>query len=181
MLCSPDILTFARMVPKPIRWIRNILWRFRKVLEVLQKCPECPETVPVCPGRSWKLLEGHGRFRKVPDSTTHTPAPLALGGKPPRQPWPSRKGEAHQRRGNPPPSGITNSCFGRFPVGRCGKLWKAWESKLDSQTSLGCALGLLATYIKGARGEENTQVSGAPWLSLVGSCSTIRPRFRALI
>src|ERR1043165_2533865 len=79
MLCSPDILTFARMVPKPIRWIRNILWRFRKVLEVVQKCPECPETVPVCPGRSWKLLEGHGRFRKVPDITTHTPAPLALG------------------------------------------------------------------------------------------------------
>src|SRR3954468_2476978 len=46
--------------------------------------------VPVCPGRSWKLLEGHGRFRKVPGCTTHSPAPLALGGKPPRLPWPSK-------------------------------------------------------------------------------------------
>src|ERR1043165_3902309 len=62
-----------------------------KVLEVLQKCPECPEMVPVCTGRSWKLLAGDGRFRKVPGSTTHSPAPLALGGKPPRLPWPSRR------------------------------------------------------------------------------------------
>src|SRR3954470_15321565 len=68
-------------------------------LEVHQKCPECPEMVPVCPGRSWKLLEGHGRFRKVPGSTIHSPAPLALGGKPPRHPWPARKGEAHQGGG----------------------------------------------------------------------------------
>ena len=139
---------------------RNGPGMFRKVLEASR--------------RSWKVPEGSGQYHP------HPCAP-GLGVKPPRQPWPARKGEAHQRRGNPPPSGITNSCFGRFPVGRCGKLWKAWESKLDSQTSLGCALGLLATYIKGARGEENTQVSGAPWLSLVASCSTIRPRFRALI
>src|SRR3954470_21979806 len=59
-------------------------------LEVHQKCPECPETVPVCPGRSWKLLEGHGRFWKVPGSTTHSPAPLAFGGNPPRLPWPAK-------------------------------------------------------------------------------------------
>src|SRR4051812_28833304 len=86
------------------------------VLETIRMAPEHPRTVskgpgsapevsgmsrtvPVCPGRSWKLLEGHGRFRKVPGSTTHSPAPLALGGKPPRQPWPARRGEAHQGGG----------------------------------------------------------------------------------
>src|ERR1041384_3374970 len=42
------------------------------------------------PGRSWKLLEGHGTFWKVPGSTTHCSAPLALGGKPPRLPWTAR-------------------------------------------------------------------------------------------
>src|ERR1043165_5964151 len=58
--------------------------------------------------------------------------------------------------------------------------WKVPEGS-GQYHPLPCALGLLATYIKGARGEEITQVSGAPWLSLVASCSTIRPRFRALI
>src|ERR1041385_5189061 len=42
------------------------------------------------PGRSRKVLEASRRFRKVPGSTTHCPAPLALGGKPPRLPWPAR-------------------------------------------------------------------------------------------
>src|ERR1043165_7938826 len=123
-------------------------------------------------------MEGSRRFRVVP------PTPL--------RPWPwgashlgcpgRPGGEGAPRRGNPPPSGITNSCFGRFPVGRCGKVWKAWESKLDSQSSLGCALGLLATYIKGAKGggREHTSLR-RPRLSLVASCSTVRPRFRALI
>src|SRR3954467_6336379 len=50
-----------------------------EVPEGPRSAPECPETVPVCPGRSWKLLEGHGRFRNVPNSTIHSPAPLALG------------------------------------------------------------------------------------------------------
>src|ERR1041384_2740478 len=136
------------------------------------------------PGMSRKVLEVSRRSWKVPKgSGQYHPHPCApgLGGKPPRQPWPSRRGEAHQRRGNPPPSGITNFYFGRFLVGRCGKLWKAWESKLDSQTSLGCALDPLDTYIRGARGEEVTHKSLAPPGSLVASCSTIRPRFRALI
>src|SRR3954462_4832042 len=61
----------------------------------------CPETVPVCPERSWKLLEGHGRFRKVLGSTTHSPAPLSLGGKPPRLPWPTKEVGAHQGEGIP--------------------------------------------------------------------------------
>src|ERR1043165_542663 len=51
------------------------------------------------PGRSRKLLEGHGRFRKVPGSTTHSPAPLALGGNPPRLPWPAKVVGAHQGGG----------------------------------------------------------------------------------
>src|ERR1044071_8563420 len=50
-------------------------------------------------GMSRKLLKGHGRLREIPDSTTHSPAPLALGGKPPRQPWLARRGEAHQGGG----------------------------------------------------------------------------------
>src|ERR1041384_744493 len=69
------------------------------VLETIRMAPERPGTVPVCPGRSWKLLEGHGRFRKVLGSTTHSPAPLALGGKPPRLPWPSKVVGAHQGGG----------------------------------------------------------------------------------
>src|ERR1043165_3369312 len=151
--------------------------------------PEGPGSAPEVsgmsrngPGMSRKLLEASRRSWKVPDSTTHSPSPLALGGKPPRQPWPARRGEAHQGGGNPPPSGIAKSIYGRFPVGRCGKVWKAWESKLDSQTSLGCSLGFLATYIKGAKGggREHTSLR-RPRLSLVASCSTVRPRFRALI
>src|SRR3954469_11301539 len=102
------------------------------------KCSRSVRNVPkrsrYVPARSWKLLEGHGRFWKVPGSTTHSPAGREVG--------------AQQGRGNPPSGGITNSHYGRFPVGRCGKVWKAWESKLDSQTSLGSALGHLATYIR---------------------------------
>src|ERR1043165_274188 len=172
MLCSPDILTFARMVPKPIRWIRNILWRFRKVLEVVQKCPECPETVPVCPGRSWKLLEGHGRFRKVPDSTTHSPAPLALGA--------SHLGSpGRPRRGRRTKEGESSSRWDyRFLFWQVsgGKVWEALEG-LGVQVGLPNLLGLRPRppghlYKGGQGGEENTQVSGAPWLSLVASCST---------
>src|ERR1043165_4273338 len=147
MLCSPDILTFARMVPKPIRWIRNILWRFRKVLEVLQKCPECPEMVPVGPGRSWKLLEGHGRFRKVPESTTHCPAPLALGDKPPRLPWPARWW-GRTKGGDPPPGEITKSNIWKVSG---GKVWEGLEGlgvQVGLPTPLASALGPLATYIR---------------------------------
>src|ERR1044071_5911192 len=96
MLCSPDILTFARIVPKPIYMAPE------HSLEV----PEGPRSAPEVsgmsrngPGMSRKVLETSRRSWKVPDSTTHSPAPLTLGGKPPRQPLPARKGEAHQGRG----------------------------------------------------------------------------------
>src|SRR3954464_11228448 len=63
------------------------------VLETIRMAPERPRTVPEGlgsapegsgmsrndPGRSRKVLEASGRIRKVPDSTTHYPTPLALG------------------------------------------------------------------------------------------------------
>src|ERR1044072_796316 len=68
--------------------------------------PEGPGSAPEVsgmsrngPGMSRKVLEASRRSWKVPDSTTHSPAPLALGGKPPRQPSLARKGEAHQGGG----------------------------------------------------------------------------------
>src|SRR3954467_9990818 len=113
------------------------------VPEGLGSAPEVSGMSRNGPGSTWKLLEGHGRFRAVP------PTPL--------RPWPwgeihlgcpgrPRGGDAPRGR-NPPPGGNTKTHCGRFPVGRCGKVWKAWESRLDSQSSLGCALDLLATYI----------------------------------
>src|SRR3954467_14358116 len=96
MLCSPDILTFDRIVPKPIYMAPE------HSLEVPEGPGSASEVSGMSrngPGRSWKLLEGHGRFRKVPYGTTHSPTPLSLGGKPPRQPWPARRGEAHQGGG----------------------------------------------------------------------------------
>ena len=83
--------TFVRGSGRSWKWsrsVRNVPKRSRYVRKVLEASR-----------RSWKVLEGHGRFWKVPDSTTHSPAPLALGGKPPRQPWPAMKGEAHQGGG----------------------------------------------------------------------------------
>src|SRR3954467_11629139 len=86
------------------------------VLETIWMAPERPRTVSEGPGsapevsgmsrngpgmsrkvleasrRSWKILEGSGQYHPLP-------SPLALGGKPPRQPWPSRRGEAHQGGG----------------------------------------------------------------------------------
>src|SRR3954464_11423144 len=137
------------MVLETIGWLQNVRERSRKVLEVLQMCPECPETVPVCPGRSRKLLEGHGRFRKVPGSTTHSPAPLALGGKPPRLPWPAKGRGAHQGEGILLQVESPTLQYGRFPVGRFGRFW---ESKLDSPPPLLRPKGLLATYIMWGRG-----------------------------
>src|SRR4051812_38919029 len=43
------------------------------------------------PGVSRKVLEACRRSWKVPGSTTHSAAPLALGGKPPRLPLPARR------------------------------------------------------------------------------------------
>src|SRR3954469_549238 len=71
-------------------------------IEVLEGPGSAPEVSGMSrngPGMSRKVLEASRRSWKVLDSTTHSPAPLSLGGKPPRQPWPARKGEAHQGRG----------------------------------------------------------------------------------
>src|ERR1041384_5326769 len=97
MLCSPDILTFARMAPKPIYMAPE---HSLEVPEGPGSGPEVSGMSRNSPGMSQKVLEASRRSWKVLDSTTHTPAPLPLGGKPPRQPWPARRGEAHQRWGN---------------------------------------------------------------------------------
>src|SRR3954465_8779873 len=74
------------------------------VLETIRMAPERPRTVlkgprsaPEVsgmsrngPGMSRKVLEASRRSWKVPGITTHSPAPLALGGKPPRLPWPAK-------------------------------------------------------------------------------------------
>src|ERR1051325_6617944 len=102
--------------------------------------PEGPGSAPEVsgmsqngPGMSQKVLEGHGRFRKVPVSTTHSPAPLALGGKPPRQPWPARKGEAHQGGGILLQVGFPTPYMEGFRwegVGRFGRLGSpSWTPK----------------------------------------------------
>src|ERR1044072_7970895 len=139
-----------------------------------QNGPDMSPKVLEASRRSWKVPEGYGQYHPLPCAP-------GLGGQATYAALAGQEGGGAPRRGNPPPSGITNSCFGRFPVGRCGKLWKAWETKLDSQNSISCAPGPLGTYIRWGKGGEKIQVSGAPWLSLVASCSTIRPRFRALI
>src|SRR3954471_22799394 len=85
------------------------------VLETIRMAPERPRTVPKGPGsapegsgmsqndprRSWKIMEASRRFQKFPNRTTHYPTPLALGGKPPRLPWPAKEVGAHQGEGIP--------------------------------------------------------------------------------
>src|SRR4051812_43130423 len=101
---------------------------------MLQKCPECPERVPVCPGRSWKLLEGHGRFREVP------PTPL--------RPWPW--GASHlgcpirPGGGGAPRRGESSSRWDyQFPLWQVsgGKVWEGLEG-LGVQFGLLILLGL---------------------------------------
>src|ERR1041384_8044048 len=82
--------------------------------------PEGPGSAPEVsgmsrngPGMSQKVLEASRRSWKVPDSTTHSPAPLALGAS--HLGSPGRPGGGRRtKEGNPPPRGITNSCFGRL-------------------------------------------------------------------
>jgi len=145
---------------------------------VLQKCPECPETVPVCPGRSWKLLEGHGRFRKVPGSTTHSPAPLALGGKPPRLPWPAKGWGAHQGEGIP----------SRWKVQLSNMAGFRWEGLGGLGVQVGLPTPLIAPqgplghlYNVGEGWGAQHNLSPRPMRHPPSSkprCSTIRPRFR---
>src|SRR4051812_41542943 len=134
------------------------------------------------PGMSRKVLEASRRLWKVPVSTTHSPAPLALGGKPSRLPWPAKEVGAHQGEGILLQVGITKPKYGRFLGGRGGKVWKAWESKLDSQSSLSCALGPPGhLYNEGEGVGEQTHQTQRPMRHPSPSktrCSTIRPRFR---
>src|SRR4051812_40333827 len=134
------------------------------------------------PGRSRKVLEASRRFRKVPGSTTHSHAPLALGGKPPRLPWPAKEVGAHQGEGILLQVGIPKPKYGRFPVGRCGKVREVWESKLDSPPHILRPKGLLATYIMrgwgGGAAHIKTQRLCATLPPSKPRCSTIRPRFR---
>src|SRR4051812_46777811 len=138
--------------------------------------PEGPGSAPEVSGmsqngprRSWKLLEGHGRFWKVPGSTTHSPAPLALGGKPPRLPWPAKGWGAHQGEG------ISLQVESPTP-----QIWqvsggKVWEDLggLGVQVGLPTPLlrpkGLLATYIKWGRG------GGCNTTCPQGLCATLPP------
>src|SRR3954447_15515556 len=115
------------------------------VLETIRMAPERPRTVSEGPGSApevsgmsrngpgmaGKVREASRRSWKVPGSTTHSPAPLYLGSKPPRLPWPAKEVRAHQGEGILLQVGIPKPKYGRFPVGRCGKVWEVWESKLD--------------------------------------------------
>ena len=69
MLYSPDILTFARMAPE----------HSLEVPEGPRSAPEVSRMSRNGPGMSRKVLEASRRSWKVPGSTTHSPAPLALG------------------------------------------------------------------------------------------------------
>ena len=123
---------------------------------MLQKCPECPETAPLGPGRSWKLLEGHGRFRAVP--------PTAL------RPWPwgashlgfpGRPDGGGAPGGNPPPGGITDSHYGFRREVLEGL--EGLGVQVGLPTSLGRRPRPLGHLYKVSQGGGETQVPGAPW------------------
>src|SRR3954471_1288570 len=121
------------------------------------------------PGMSQKVLEASRRSWKVPGSTTHSPAPLSLGGKPPRLPWPAKEVGAHQGEGILLQVGIPKPKYGRVPVGRCGKGWEGWDSKLNSPRPLLRPKGILATYIMRGGG------GGAEHIKPQGLCATPLP------
>src|SRR3954469_8327549 len=157
------------------------------VLETIRMAPERPRMVSKGPGSapevsgmsrngpgmSRKVLEASRRSWKVPGSTTHSPAPLALGGKPPRLPWTAKGVGAYQGEGIllqveiPKPS-------------MAGFRWEGLEG-LGVQVGLPILLELRPRppghLYKVSQGGY-TQVPCASPLPLVASCSTIRPRFR---
>src|ERR1041385_7780497 len=161
--------------------------------------PERPRTVPKGPGsapevsgmsrngpdmsrkvleasrRSWKVPEGSGQYHPLPCAPSlggqATYAALAgqwVGGAP--------------RGRNPPPGGNTKTHYGRFPVGRYGKIWEVWESKLDSPPPLIAPQGPLGhLYNVGERWGAQHNQSPRPMRHPPSSkprCSTFRPRFR---
>src|ERR1044072_1564502 len=92
--------------------------------------PEGPGSAPEVsgmsrngPGMSRKVLEASRRSWKVPDSTTHSTAPLALGGKPPRLPWPAK------RWGRTKEGESSSRWDYQFPLWQVsgGKVWEALE------------------------------------------------------
>ena len=92
------------------------------------------------PERSRKVLEASGTFRKFPGSTTHYSTPLALGGKPPRLPWPAKgwgrtKGEESSSRWEVQLSNMA------------GFRWEGLGVQVGLSTPLLRPKGLLATYI----------------------------------
>src|SRR4051812_11949403 len=143
--------------------------RPRTVSEGPGSAPEVSGMSRNGPGMSRKVLEASRRSWKVPGSTTHSLAPLALGGKPPRLPWPAKEVGAHQGEGILLQVGIPKPKYGRFPVGRCWKVWEVWESKLDSPPPLLRPKGLLATYIMWGRG------GGRNTTCPQGLCATLPP------
>ena len=151
MLCSPDILNFARMAPE----------HSLEVPEGPGSAPEVSGMSRNCPGRSRKLLEGHGRFRKVPGSTTHCPAPLALGGNPPRLPWPARWWGRIKGGGILLQVGLPNPYMEGFRwegVGRFGRLGSpSWTPNPPWP-----APRPLGHLYKVSQGGRDTQVPGAP-------------------
>ena len=132
--------------------------------------PEGPESAPEGsgmsrndPGRSRKVLEDSGRFRKFLGSTTHYPTPLALGASHLGCPGRPRGGGVPRGR-NPPPGGKSNSPIWQVSG---GKVWEVWESKLDSPPPLLRPKGLLATYIMRGGG------GGVAHIKPQGLCATL--------
>src|ERR1041385_833569 len=148
-------------------------------LEVPEGIGSAPEVSGISrngPGRSRKVLEASRRFRAVP--------PTAL------RPWPwgaSHLGCPGRPGGGGAPKRGGRSSRWDFQI----PLWKVSGGKVCvGLEGLGVQVGLpnllelrprpLGHLYKVSQGwgEEFRQVSGAPWLSLVASCSTFRPRFR---
>src|SRR4051812_29764904 len=138
--------------------------------------PEGPGSAPEVSGmsqngprRSWKLLEAHGRFWKVPGSTTHSPAPLALGGKPPRLPWPAKGWGRTKGKEFPSRWEYQNPLWQVSG----GKVWKGLEG-LGVQVGLPILLGLRPRphghlyKVSQGEGEKHT-------INPQGLCATLPP------
>src|ERR1043165_6082815 len=109
-------------------------------LEVLKGPGSAPEVSGMSrnsPDMSRKVLEASRRSWKVPEGCRQyhpLPCDPGLGGKPPRQPWPARRGEAHQGGGILLQVGLPNPYMEGFRwegVERFGRLGSpSWTPKL---------------------------------------------------